>query len=143
MVRICGSTPSYEQWPRAACLCHWGGRLLCSAPLRCATAGKSSLHSFRRVELTSWLFLGPFGHLVYNFVVFGPLWRSSVQLRCFCSRPPTAICFVFAHLRRAAQADPLYMPPSHTPHPRAPAYLNRPPPVSTSSRRSMAAVAPG
>ena len=39
----------------------------------------------RRVELTP-LLLGPFGHLVCNFVVFG-------------SRPPTA--FFFARLRRA------------------------------------------
>jgi hypothetical protein len=30
----CGSALSYEQRPRASCLCHWGDRLLYSAPVR-------------------------------------------------------------------------------------------------------------
>jgi hypothetical protein len=30
---ILGSTPSYEQRPRGSCMCHWGGRHLCSAPV--------------------------------------------------------------------------------------------------------------
>jgi hypothetical protein len=33
LVRICGSTPSYERRPRGSCTCHWGGRHLCSAPV--------------------------------------------------------------------------------------------------------------
>jgi hypothetical protein len=31
LVLICGGIPSYEQRPRGSCLCHWGGRHLCSA----------------------------------------------------------------------------------------------------------------
>jgi hypothetical protein len=32
LVRICGSTQSYEQRPRDSCSCHWGGRQLSSTP---------------------------------------------------------------------------------------------------------------
>jgi hypothetical protein len=42
LVRTCGSTPSYEQRPRDSCLCNWGGRHLCSAPV-CAALGQASL----------------------------------------------------------------------------------------------------
>jgi hypothetical protein len=77
-----------------------------------------------------------------------PIWSPGVQLRCFWAHVDasgetslflavqTAYCHFFARLRRAAPS----ICPLHThPNPRAPAYLNRPSPVSTSSRRSMAA----
>jgi hypothetical protein len=54
LVRICGSTPSYKQRPRASWLCHWGDRLLCSASRRCAL-GQT------RPGLAVWRFGGPRG----------------------------------------------------------------------------------
>jgi hypothetical protein len=50
--------------------------------------------AFRRVELIA-LFLRPFGHPVRNFVVFGPIWTSGAQLRCFWQHTAQLLPFFF------------------------------------------------
>jgi hypothetical protein len=45
LVRICGSAPSYEQRPRASCLCH----LCCSGPPGCFALGQT------RSDLVVWV----------------------------------------------------------------------------------------